>query len=197
MRVVLALDKFKGTLSARQACEFLAEGIRARNPKIEVILRPMADGGEGTAAILSASLGMEALKLTAQDLTGKATEAHIHWQNGRRLALLETAELLGIARVMGKPTNILKTNSAGIGRALLKSLELRPQEVWVGVGGTLTADAGWGLAHILGLRAFDSRGNILDPVLSNVEKIDRMETKEVPALLQRLRVTALCDVNAP
>ena len=57
MRVVLALDKFKGTFTARQACETLAEGIRQRNPKIEIILRPMADGGDGTASILTSAPG--------------------------------------------------------------------------------------------------------------------------------------------
>ena len=197
MRVVLAMDKFKGTLSAQQACAYLAEGIRNRNPKIEVILRPMADGGDGTAEVLSASLGMEALRFSAPDLIGKSTESSIHWHNTRRIALVESAELVGVGRCMGKPVNIQKTNTVGIGRALLKCLELRPQEIWLGVGGTMTAEAGWGIAHILGLRAFDSKGNILDPVLSNVEKVSRVELQETNPLLKKIKITALCDVNCP
>lgn len=98
MRVALAFDKFKGTFSARDICEIVADGIRDRNPKIEIIQRPMADGGEGSASILAAVLGLEAMRVDVHDLLGKKVEANIYWQNTRRLAVIESAEVLGVSR---------------------------------------------------------------------------------------------------
>lgn len=198
MRVVLALDKFKGTFSAREACELLAEGIRHRNPKIEVLMRPMADGGEGTASILSAALGMDAMRVTVPDLLGKKIEARVHWQDARRMALVESAEVLGVTRAAAQEGLLLKSNTLGLGVLLQKAFDLRPSEIWVGVGGTMTADAGWGLASAFGLRAFDADGNVLEPCLSNMDKVSRVEPPAVvPDYLRRTKVVALCDVAAP
>ena len=160
-------------------------------------MRPMADGGEGTAEVISKSLEMDVMKVQAPDLLGKKTDVHIHWQNTRRVALVECAELLGVTRTVAKTNTLMKSNSCGIGRALLSCLELRPKEIWLGVGGTMTADAGWGIAHILGLRAYDERGNALDPCLSNILKIHKVVKSEVPEHFSKCRVVALCDVNAP
>jgi glycerate kinase len=197
MRIVLALDKFKGTFEARQACECLAEGIRQRNPKIEVIIRPMADGGDGTADILASALGLEAMRVTVPDLHGKMTEARVHWQNTRRLALVESAEVLGVGRSMARRHELAQAHSGGLGRLLLRAFDLRPHEVWIGVGGTMTADAGWGLAHTLGLRALDAEGQVVEPLLTNVDRIDRFVAAEVPEFYRKTRITLLCDVNAP
>ena len=203
MRVVLALDKFKGTFSASQVCEALAEGIRARNPKIEVVLRPMADGGDGTAVILSQALGLEALRVPVPDLGGKMIDGAVYWQNARRIALVESAEVLGAARghaghtprVLAEP--LFASHSGGLGRLLHRAFDLRPQEIWIGIGGTLTADGGWGLAHALGLRAVDDAGRIVEPALENVDRIDHFSPPEIPEFFRKTRLVALCDVNAP
>ncbi|MCA2959822.1 MAG: glycerate kinase [Silvanigrellales bacterium] len=197
MRVVLALDKFKGTFTARQACELLAEGIRHRNPKIEVIIRPMADGGDGTAAILTDALGLEGMRVSVPDLLGKMTEVQVHWQNTRRLALVESADVIGVARAMARHHSLQRAHSGGLGRLLLRAFDLRPQEIWIGVGGTMTADAGWGLAHTLGLRALDAHGNVVEPALANVPLIDHFVAQDVPEFFRKTRIVALCDVNAP
>lgn len=201
MRVVLALDKFKGTFSARQACELLSEGIRHRNPKIEVILRPMADGGDGTASVLAPALGFEAMTVPVPELHGKMIHAHVQWQNARRIALVESAEVLGQqgqGRAAAKPESLAGTHSGGLGRLLMRAFDLRPQEIWIGVGGTLTADGGWGLAHTLGLRAVDAEGRVVEPALANVDRIERFVPPEGgPEFFRKTRIVALCDVNAP
>lgn len=197
MRVVLALDKFKGTFNALQACELLAEGIRVRNPKIETILRPMADGGEGTASILAAALGMEAMRVEVPDLLGNPVEAHVFWQHSRRLALIETASVLGVHRALAFEDALMRSNTVGVGRLLQRALDLRPQEIWVGVGGTLTADAGWGLASLFGLRAVDAQDAPLSPCLENMDKIAHITFSELPDYVRKARIVALCDVNAP
>jgi glycerate 2-kinase len=197
MRIVLAFDKFKGTFTARQVCELVADGIRNRNPKIEIIQRPMADGGEGSATLLAASLGMESLRVEVCDLLGKPTEANIYWQNARRLAVLESAEILGNSKALATEEGLLQSNTWGFGRLLQKTFPLRPQEVWLCIGGTLTADAGWGIASTFGLSAYDEKGGRLRPCIENMHKIKSFQQEDLPDYMKKCRITALCDVNAP
>lgn len=197
MRVVLALDKFKGTLTSQQANECLAEGIRQRNPKIEVALRPMADGGDGTAATLSTYMGLEAMRVEVPDLYGKPTEAHVYWQNSRRVAIIETAELLGTNRAVAHKSDTLKATTTGLGQLIKKAFDLRPAEIWIGVGGTMTVDGGWGLAQVFGLRAQDMDGNDLPPSLANAGKINVISRNPIPEFMMKTKIVALCDVLAP
>lgn len=198
MHIVLALDKFKGTFSAREACELIAEGIRHRNPKITVSLRPMADGGEGTASILGVALSMDSMRVSVPDLLGKKCDAVVHWQNSRRIALVESAEVLGVTRAAAHEDVLMRSNTAGLGVLIQKALDLRPVELWVGIGGTMTADAGWGLASAFGLKAYDEQGNLLEPCLRNMEKLAKVELPtELPEYLKRTKIVALCDVSAP
>lgn len=197
MRVVLALDKFKGTLTSQQANECLAEGIRQRNPKIEVAIRPMADGGDGTASVLANYMGLEAMRVEVPDLYGKLTEAHVYWQNSRRVAIIETAELLGSSRAVAHKSDTLKATTTGLGQLIKKAFDLRPAEIWIGVGGTMTVDGGWGLAQVFGLRARDTDGNDLAPSLTNAEKISVIDRTPMPEFMMKTKIVALCDVLAP
>lgn len=197
MRVVLALDKFKGTLTSQQANECLAEGIRQRNPKIEVALRPMADGGDGSAFVLAGYLGLEAMRVEVPDLYGKPTEAHIYWHNSRRVAVIESAEVLGSSRTVAHRNDTLRAVSTGLGLLIKKAFDLRPLEIWIAVGGTMTADGGWGLAQVFGLKAQDSDGNDLAPSLMNSKRINVVTRAPLPDFMLKTKIVALCDVNAP
>lgn len=197
MRVVLALDKFKGTLTSQQANEALAEGIRQRNPKIEVALRPMGDGGDGSASILAGYLGLETMRVEVPDLFGKTVEAHIHWHNTRRVAVIETAELLGTSRTIAHKSDALKASTVGLGLLLRKAFDLRPQEIWIAVGGTMTVDAGWGLAQTFGLKAYDQDGADVSPSLLNAQRINVVTNTALPEFMLKTKIVALCDVNAP
>lgn len=196
MRIVLTFDKFKGTFTARQVCEIISHGIRDRNPKIEVIQRPMADGGEGSAAILAPSLGLEALRVEVCDLLGRSCEAFVYWQNNRRLAVIESAEVLGVSKALASEENLFHASSLGFGKLLRKSFDLRPQEIWMCLGGTLTADAGWGIASEFGLLAFDKNKNKLTPHLENMDAIHSFEWEEQPDYVKKCKMALLCDVNA-
>lgn len=199
MRVVLALDKFKGTFSAQEACELLAEGIRSGHPKVQTVMRPMADGGDGTAAILCGNLGMDTMRVEVPDLNGKPTKAFVYWQNTRRLAVVESAQVLGVQHTsLADEPLLLKSNSIGLGKLIQKALDLRPEELWVGIGGTMTADAGWGAATAFGLRAFDDQDDELSPCLQNMNRIVSIELPaSIPEYLNRIKFFGLCDVNVP
>lgn len=197
MRIVLALDKFKGTFTAQEACEQIAEGIHKRSPNAEVILRPMADGGEGSAVLLAAALGMEKMPINIPDLTGANAKTHIYWQNSRRIALIESSSVLGIERAHPSEHLLLNSSSFALGNLLKKSIDLRPAEIWIGVGGTLVADAGWGIATALGLKSFDNSGEILSPCPTNMSSIAGIDVEHARTEFGNTRIVALCDVNAP
>lgn len=197
MRVVLALDKFKGTFTAQEVCSIVADGIRDRNPKIEVIQRPMADGGDGSASILAAALGLETMRTEVHDLHGKKIEANVYWQNTRRLAIIESADALGISRSLISEENFFRANSVGLGQLLRRAFDLRPLEIWICVGGTLTADLGWGIADVFGFNAEDEHGQRLLPLIENMDRIHTIELAEQPEYIKKCRISVLCDVNAP
>lgn len=197
MRIILAFDKYKGTFSAQDVCKIVAGGIRDRNPKIEIIQRPMADGGEGSATILSSALGLEPMRVEVHDLLGRKIEANVYWHNTRRLAVIESAEVLGVSRSLISEDNFFHSNSVGLGQLLRKAFDLRPQEIWICVGGTLTADLGWGMADVFGLNAFDEQGQRLRPLINNMDKIHDIEIHEQPDYIKKCKISVLCDVNAP
>jgi glycerate kinase len=197
MKVVLAFDKFKGTFSAREVCELVAEGIKERNPKIEIIQRPMADGGEGSAQILSAALGLDAMRVEVHDLLGKKLESNIYWQNARRLAIIESADILGVSRSLVSEENFFQANTVGLGQFLKKAFDLRPLEIWICVGGTLTCDLGWGVADVFGLNTYDANEHRLTPHIQNMLKIENFELHEQPEYVKKCKISLLCDVNAP
>ena len=159
MRVVLALDKFKGTFTALQVNELIAEGIRARNPKIEIIMRPMADGGDGTAALLAEAMGLEAMRVEVPDLLGRIIDTQIYWQSTRRVVIIDAAEILGISRAVGQQNVVQNATSLGLARLVQHALKLCPREIWIGIGGTFTADAGWGFAHAFGFFRINGQKN--------------------------------------
>lgn len=196
MKILLALDKFKGSFTAEEATALLAQGIREATPKATVICRPITDGGEGTASAVSSLLSMETRPVWLRNINGEKVSAHIRWLGSRRLALIESSEVLRTNQPWGA-SDLMNSNSASLGKLIEKALELRPRELWIGLGGTLTSDGGWGLASRFGLRASDANGNTLDPSVANLEKVQRVEFTQVIAALEHTRITLLCDVNAP
>jgi glycerate kinase len=196
MKILLALDKFKGSFTAEEATALIAQGIREATPKATVICRPIADGGEGTASALASLLSMETRLVWLRNLNGEKISAHVRWLGSRRLALIESAEVLRTNQPWGS-SELFGSNSTSLGKLIERALELRPQELWIGLGGTLTSDAGWGLASRFGLRATDKSGATLEPSVANLEKVHKVDFTKIFPELERTRITLLCDVNAP
>jgi glycerate kinase len=198
MRVTVALDKFKGTFSSSQAAALIVRGLKKRQPHIRAHVHPLADGGEGTAQILAEHLGMETRTVACTDLLGRAINAPLYWNNSERVALIESATVLGSHLTTPTPETFLHSNSHGLGQLFLHALALRPKEIWVALGGTLTADAGWGFASACGLQARDQNGSLLTPSLANIRHISELSLAPGPlSVALETKVVLLCDVNAP
>ncbi len=196
MRVLLAADKFKGSLRASEVNQLLAEGIRQSRPQTEVIIKPLTDGGEGTARALASMLSMEAREVTTYDVSGTPQRVRIYWLGSRRLALIESASVLRTSAPWSG-SDLLRSNSGSLGRLVHLALETRPKGLWIAIGGTLTSDAGWGLASQFGLRAHDAGGALLNPSVANLSSIENLDLTRTYPSLSNTQITLLCDVNAP
>ena len=155
MRAVVAFDAFKGSLTAAEACEAAARGIRGAVPTAEVVLVPMADGGEGSLDALLARGGEEVITDTV-DAIGRTVSAR--WALDGSHAIIELAQAAGLPQVEDVPLRPLEASTAGLGAVVLDALDRGADEVTLLLGGSATTDGGAGLLSALGARLTDASG---------------------------------------
>jgi glycerate 2-kinase len=155
MRILIAPDKFKGSLSAREVAENVALGLRhvLHDAKIDIV--PMADGGEGTAEVVCNALNGSWLKCKAHDPLGRKIDACYAWIAERRLAVMEMSEAAGMWRLSKNERDPLRANTFGVGEMIVAAAGHGADEIIIGLGGSATNDGGFGMARALGFR-FDS-----------------------------------------
>ncbi len=195
MRILLAPDSFKESLSAQGVAEALARGFEKSQLDCQLVSLPLGDGGEGTVAALVASLGM-----TYQDLevTGPFGQpCQLTYAVKDDLALVEMAELVGLAKIPLDQRNPLRVSTLGLGQLLVHLAEAGYKRVMVGVGGSASNDGGLGMAAGLGYEFFDISGHKLQPLGSNLGKVARISDAAVPNQIKELRLTLITDVTNP
>lgn len=190
MRVVIAPDKFRGSLSAVEAAEAIATGL---GPGVETMLRPVADGGEGTVDVAVAA-GYARRTVTVQGPTGAAVEASFALRG--REAVLELAQASGLHRL---PDGVapLTASTYGTGQLILAALDAGARHLVLGVGGSATTDGGAGMAAALGVRFLDATGTELPPGGAALAALDRVEVEGLDARLAGTTVVLASDVDNP
>ena len=195
IRILVAPDKFKGSLIAREAAENIAKGLRdvCRDAMIDIV--PMADGGEGTAEAICDALGGSWLKCNAHDPLGREIEVRYAWIEKRRLAVMEMSETAGMWRVSEREREPLRANTFGVGEMLLDAARYDASEIIIGLGGSATNDGGSGMARALGFRFFDhEKEHELGDALSDLVRLRRIEK---PKDLALPKIIAAVDVRNP
>jgi glycerate kinase len=202
MLVLIAPDKFKGSLSAAQAAAALAEGWRQGWPvdkPLEIERLPVADGGEGTAEAIHDALGGRWITLPVRDPIGRMVEGRYALAEraaGERLAVLEMSSASGFSLVRGNERNLLRGNTFGTGQLLAHALRTsRAQRVVVGIGGSATNDGGIGVAAALGFRFLDTEHRELEPVPEHLPELASIELPSDP--LPAVPINVACDVKNP
>lgn len=195
MKVVVAPDSFKGSLDAAAVAAAIAEGVQSARPDADVVRRPLADGGEGTAATLRSALGGEWVRVRVTgplpDLRLDAAFVHVP---AAHLAIVEMAAAAGLPLIPPDRRNPERTTTYGVGELLRAASALAPKRILLTLGGSATVDGGIGMASALGWRFLDDRG---EPVgqggaaLSRIARIDGANAARLP------EVEALCDVRNP
>jgi glycerate kinase len=194
MKIVLAFDSFKGNLSAREVCELVRNGILSVRRDAEVVMLPMADGGEGTAAAMMSALGGEWIPVT---VTGPRpamkVEAGFAWMADRRVAVVEMAKASGLPLLKPDERNPMETTTFGTGELIRAAIDRGAQKILLTVGGSATVDGGLGAAAALGWRFLDGSGKdvvLCGKGLSHIKEI-------VPPNRILPAMDVLCDVTNP
>ncbi|MBB6098751.1 glycerate kinase [Deinobacterium chartae] len=195
MKVVIAPDSFKGSLTAALAARAIERGVRAALPRAVTVLKPMADGGEGTLDALVSALGGERLHLEVQDPLGRPVRAAY----GRcgQLAVIELAAASGLPLLTGAERDPLRSDSFGTGQLMRAALEGGAHELLVCLGGSATVDGGSGLLRALGFRFLDARGQPLPPGGAALLDLAQIDDLQVPPAVRTARVRVACDVTNP
>ncbi len=204
MKIIVAMDSFKGSLTAQHACRIVAEAFASVLPDLEIVARPMADGGEGTAQTMIAARGG---KWIATEVTGPLPEMRVEagfafFEDRLRLssaecpqtALVEMAAASGMQLLSAEQLNPLKTTTYGTGQLIKAAADYGAKRILLAVGGSATVDGGVGAATALGWRFLDSRGNQVGLGGGEIERICKIIRPEGFALPE---TCVLCDVKNP
>lgn len=199
MRVLVAPDKFRGTLTARQAAEAIATGWRRTRPQDLLDLAPMADGGEGTAAALVEALGGRLVRTSVHGPMNDPVEASfgIAETAGGRLAIVEMAAASGLALLAPSRRDPRVTTTKGTGDLIAASLDRSPDQLVVALGGSATNDGGAGMAQALGVRLLDGSGREIGPGGLALLQLDRIDMTAMDPRIERVGCVAATDVNNP
>lgn len=192
MRILIAPDKFKGSLTASEAALRIAEGWREVFPGDKLTLRPVADGGDGTLAAVACCGHGEWVSCHAVDARGCSREVR-YWRQGDDV-WIESAAVCGLAELPSHKRNPLKATTAGLAEVLLHARSGGARRIFLCLGGSATNDGGCGMAAALGFRFFDGCGTCLDPRPCELHRLERIER---PAQPFALPVTGLTDVQNP
>ncbi|MFG2818278.1 glycerate kinase [Kitasatospora sp. NPDC048365] len=192
--VVVAPDKFKGTLEGAEVAARIAAGIRRAAPGAEVRELPVADGGEGTlAAALAAGFTRVPVKVAGP--TGLPVDAALALREDT--AVVELAQASGLARLPGGRTAPLAAGSYGVGQLIAKAVRLGATRIVLGLGGSACTDGGAGMVQALGVGLYDSDGAELAPGGAALRRLDRIDLGSLADGLGGVRIVVACDVDNP
>ncbi|MCR9226709.1 MAG: glycerate kinase [Flavobacteriaceae bacterium] len=197
MKFILAPDKYKGSLTGREFCKTVAQGIYKVFPKAKVLNMPLADGGDGTIDVVADYLNASKLSVKVKDpLFREITTQYLLSSNGQT-AFIEMSEASGYKLLKKSEMNCMHTTTLGTGEMILDALERGAQTILLGIGGSATNDGGMGMARALGYSFLDVKGNELKPVGRNLEKVGEIRQNNVHPKLFKAKVQVACDVNNP
>ncbi|RFU60481.1 glycerate kinase [Peribacillus glennii] len=197
MKIVIAPDSFKESLTADQVAKAIQSGFMAVFPEAEYRLLPIADGGEGTVQALAASSGGRIETISVTGPLGEPVKAKIAFSNDGKKAFIEMAEACGLHLVPGNLRSPLQTTSYGVGELILHAMEQGASELIVGVGGSATNDGGMGMASALGYQFFDDSGELLNGRGRDLFCVDSMSGTNHDKRLDEIKITIAADVENP
>ncbi|HEX2214652.1 MAG TPA: glycerate kinase [Mycobacterium sp.] len=197
MKVVLAPDSFKESMTAREAVSAMRAGVLAALPDAEVVGVPMADGGEGTVDAVVDALHGQHVEVEVADALGRTVTARYGYVPLRQLAVIEMAAAAGLELIPPGERDVLRASTFGVGQLIRSALDCGAQELLLGLGGSATNDGGTGMLTALGAVFLDADGHPLEPGGAALERLDRIDLSGLDARLREMRIRVASDVSAP
>ena len=196
MRILVAPDKFKGSIDAVRLCQAIGDSLNSFFPDAEIILRPLADGGDGFASLMGCYFPVETRTVETLDPLGRSIRASYTLTLDRDTAFVEMSVASGLALLTPEERNPEKTDTRGTGILIRDALEQGARHVVLGIGGSATNDGGMGMAHALGYHLLDEHGRELMPCGAFLGALRRILPQN-DNHLANVRFTVACDVNNP
>ena len=197
MKVVVAIDSLKGSLSSMEAGLAIKEGVLAAQPDAEVIVKPLADGGEGTTDALIEGMNGERIDLTVTGPMHTPVDAYYGYLRETNTAVMEMASAAGITLVPDKEKNPLLATSYGVGEMIIDAIQRGCRNFIIGIGGSITNDGGIGMLKALGVRFLDEKGEDAGEGGQALAKVACIDLSGLNPLLKECHIQVACDVNNP
>ena len=197
MKIVVAPDSFKESMSAKEVCDSIEKGLLSVSKDWEIVKVPMADGGEGTLeALVDATNGKIFNEKTLNPL-GEEITSKFGILGGKDIAVIEMASTSGLELISPEKRNPYITTTYGTGQLMLKALEQNVEEIILGIGGSATNDGGAGMLQALGAKLLDKNGDEIGFGGYELSKLDRIDFSSLERRLKNIKILVACDVTNP
>lgn len=194
MKIVIAPDKFKGSLSSFAVCDAIEKGLRQASSSFQLTKLPMADGGEGLAEVIRYYTQASVQTATVQDPLGRPVPAKWLLSSDGKTAFIEMAKASGLGLLKKDEYNPLLTSTFGTGQLIEAAVQSGVENIVLGIGGSATTDGGTGMAAALGYRFLDGGGNALAPIGESLIHLKKIIPPDV-CPFRNIRFQVACDVK--
>lgn len=196
-KILIASDSFKESLSAREVCTAMENGLKKGNPFLFCKTFPLSDGGEGSVEVLSLHIPSALEILSVQNPLGRLVEAKYAISKDGKTAIIEMAQAAGLHLLSKAERNPLRTTSFGVGQLIGDACQKGVKSIVLCIGGSATNDVGAGMAKALGFRFLDEAGNEISPEGGQLSRIEKIENPSARFFEKIPKVKVLCDVDNP
>lgn len=197
MKIVIAIDSLKGSLSSIEAANAIKKGIENAKLNADIEIKPLADGGEGTVDALVDGMNGKRKVVEVCGPVGKTVEATYGILDDSKTAIMEMAQAAGITQVSGDEKNPLTTTTYGVGEMIKAAINEGCRNFIMGIGGSATNDAGVGMLQALGFKFYDENDNLVGLGGQALIQIKRIDDSEKLKELDECNFKIACDVNNP
>jgi glycerate kinase len=195
MRIVIAPNAFKGSLKAGETAQSIATGLKQSPLSCTLKLMPVADGGDGTAHLISKKMSAKLVKALVHDPLGKKIFASYGWVNKTRTAIIELADASGLRLIKQNDLNPMKSNTRGTGELIKSALDKGAQKIILCIGGSATIDGASGLLDELGVKFLDKSERKITELPKGLLSLNRIDVSGMDSRLKDCQIILLCDVT--
>ncbi|MDC3414381.1 glycerate kinase [Terrihalobacillus insolitus] len=196
MNIVISPDSFKGSLTSTKAAVTIERAIQEIDSGYQTVIKPMADGGEGTLDAFISSSNSKRISLTCTGPLGEKIDTN-YAITEQGVAIIELASIAGLPQVPSTKRNPDLTTSFGLGEAMLDAMERDCTSIVIGLGGSATNDGGLGMLLALGMKAWDKKGKEVGPFGRDLLLIENISCEDVDPRLATVNIRVACDVDNP
>ncbi|NLG04684.1 MAG: glycerate kinase [Clostridia bacterium] len=197
MKVLIAIDSLKGSLSSLEAGAAIKEGISKVEPDAKIMVRPLADGGEGTVDALVSGMGGKIISVNVTGPLGEKVDARYGMIEAKKLAVMEMAAAAGITMVPQSKRNPKNTTTYGVGEMIMDAVSRGCRDFIIGIGGSATTDGGMGMLEAMGVRFYNEDGELLGPYGLDMLRVAKVDISQMDEALKECHFRIACDVENP